>query len=91
MTHENSPSQADLQVLVFGPQAQAVGASAVSVAGVTFPAMASDVLRMIAEQHSELQSSIKVSRLAVNQNFAGDDTEIQFDDEVALIGLISGG
>lgn len=91
MTQEAPKSQEELQVLVFGPQAQTVGASSVAVTGVALPTTASDVLRLLAEQYSELQTSIKVSRLAVNQKFASDDTEIQVGDEVALIGLISGG
>lgn len=91
MAQETSGPQHQLQILVFGPQAQTVGASSVDLENVTLPTTASKVLRLLAEQHSELQTSIKISRLAVNQKFASDDTEIQADDEVALIGLISGG
>lgn len=91
MTQQTPQSKGELQVLVFGPQAQAVGASSVAVTGVTLPTTASVVLELLAEQHVELNSSIKISRLAVNQKFASDETEIQLGDEVALIGLISGG
>jgi len=35
--------------------------------------------------------SAKGCRLAVNHAFAGDDTPIRESDEVALIGLVSGG
>lgn len=72
-------------------QAQAVGGTSVVVDGVRFPIPVAEVLRRIGSQHESLQSSIGVSRLAVNQSFADADTLIRTGDEVALIGLISGG
>lgn len=78
-------------VLVFGPQAVQLGAGSARVGGVDFPIRACDLMGRIVEQFPTLESSIGVSRLAVNQEFVAGDSMIHAGDEVALIGLISGG
>jgi molybdopterin converting factor small subunit len=80
-----------LTVLIFGPQAHAIGAASVVVDEVTFPVSVAEIFQQLAIQHDGLRASIKLSRLAINHEFAGDEDMIQADDEVALIGMISGG
>lgn len=91
-----SPSTApvhvhDLPVLVFGMQARAIGSDRLTLANTESPIAASAVLSRIAETHPDLSASIGVSRLAVNHEFATAETLINEGDEVALVGLISGG
>lgn len=79
------------KVLVFGPQAIQLGEAVASVSGVEFPIQASELLEKLSAQFPALQPSMGVSRLAVNQEYVAVDGMIQAGDEVALIGLISGG
>lgn len=81
----------DLPVLVFGMQAHAVGSDRLMLTSIDSPIAAADVLTLIAETHPDLSASIGASRLAVNHEFATPETLIHEGDEVALVGLISGG
>ena len=78
-------------VLLFGPQAQLAGRReiAVDLAGET--ASADTVLAALGEAAEELRDSLRTSRLAVNHEFASGETAIHPGDEVALIGMVSGG
>lgn len=78
-------------VRVFGMQSQAIGADRLTLDDVRYPVLASHVLTRIAETYPELSGSIGASRLAVNHEFADSQTLIHCGDEVALVGLISGG
>ncbi|MEN0111214.1 MAG: MoaD/ThiS family protein [Planctomycetota bacterium] len=77
-------------VLLFGPQAQLAGASEIAVEVGEAPT-ADDVLAAIGAACEALRPSLGVSRLAVNHAFASGDTPVSASDEVALIGMVSGG
>jgi molybdopterin converting factor small subunit len=79
------------EVKLFGPQADAVGASSVPILiepGIT---RCSDLLQMLSEQHEALRHSIGVSRLAVDYDLAEPSTLLKGTEELALIGLVNGG
>ena len=79
-----------VEVLLFGPQAAIVGAER-AVVDVVDDATAADVLRELAHRAPGLEESLRTSRLAVNHEFAAADQPIATGDEVALIGMVSGG
>lgn len=79
-----------LNVLLFGPLADAAGARAIAVD----VAEGSDVACVLGQLHAaypRLRSLLGASRLAVNSAFAALNTPVQASDELALIGMVSGG
>lgn len=84
-------STCELHVLVFGPQAQSVDTERLVIAGIHFPITADALMSKIAEAYPDLAPSLGVSRIAINHAFAAPDSPIACGDEVALVGLISGG
>lgn len=80
-----------VDVLLFGPLADAAGADRVRVDLPNDQATANGVLAALHEAHPALRSGLGGCRLAVNHAFAQGPTPIRESDEVALIGLISGG
>ncbi len=78
------------RVLLFGPQKELAGKAAVDL---TLPpnTTVDDVLRLVAEAEPALADSIRSSRLAINHAFSREDQLIIEGDELALIGMISGG
>lgn len=79
-----------VRVLLFGPEAAALGRDSVSV---DLPADADCRLlrdRLQAE-YSALAPYLRAARLAVNHEFAPPDQPLNPADEVALIGLVAGG
>ena len=87
----NQQSSTELQVLVFGPQARMVGTDRLTLKELRLPTAANELLSRIGNRYPELAASLSVSRLAVNQEFVDTTALINTGDEVALIGLISGG
>ena len=79
------------RVKLFGPQARLAGCRELAVDLPESPSTCSMLRDALARTHQELAGSIPSSRLAVNHEYAGDDDPIQPGDEIALIGLISGG
>ena len=79
-----------VRVLLFGPQAALAGASAVDVTVADAPTP-TGLLAALSTQHPSLADSLGASRLAVNHEFADPASAIQPGDEVALIGMVSGG
>jgi molybdopterin converting factor small subunit len=79
-----------IAVLLFGPEAAAVGRDCVEVEA---PAAATcgDLRELLAAHHPALRRSLGAARFAVNSEFAPADRAIRPGDEVALIGLVSGG
>lgn len=49
------------------------------------------VLEALARESEALAPSLAASRLAVNHAFVGDEHALSPGDEVALIGMVSGG
>ncbi|TWT41424.1 MoaD/ThiS family protein [Botrimarina hoheduenensis] len=80
-----------VQVLLFGPQARLVGSPSLPVEILEDRITAARVLATLAESVPQLAASLPASRLAVNHEFAESHTPIKPGDEVALIGMVSGG
>ena len=80
----------NLTVKVFGPQARLLGREQVTVA-LDEPATCHDVRRALAATEPALAASLDASRFAVNHEYVKDEQRVAADDEVALIGMISGG
>jgi molybdopterin converting factor small subunit len=80
-----------VSVLLFGPQATLAGARSVDVEIPIEAPTASDIFTALREVAPALTGSLVSSRLAINHEFATADQTIQQGDEVALIGMVSGG
>jgi molybdopterin converting factor small subunit len=78
-------------VRLFGPQAALAGAQQLSVRLPGETASAGAVREQIALVAPMLAGSVIHSRVAVNHAFVADEALIGPDDEVALIGSVSGG
>ena len=79
-----------VRVLLFGPYADAVGAASVSVTLAGEPTCAA-VREGLARGHPALVGMMTGARFAVNGRFADERGVVREADEVALIGLVSGG
>ena len=79
-----------VRVLLFGPQADAAGRSAVEI-DLPEPADCRILGERLAEACPALAPTLPGSRFAVNQEFASPEQQIRPGDELALIGLVSGG
>ena len=77
-----------MRVLVFGPLREAIGAAAVDVAEA---ATAADVRRLVAKARPAAADLVQRCAVAVNGEYAVDDTPVSPGDEVALIPPVSGG
>ncbi len=80
-----------IKVLLFGPQAQIAGQSSIEIEVVGEAPTVADVLVALSEGEPALAPSLSVSRLAINQQFAAPGDAVRAADEVALIGMVSGG
>lgn len=78
-------------VKLFGPQARLVGRREIRVEATGPVVTCAAIRQVLAVVEPRLADSLAVSRLAVNQQFADDATRVQPQDELALIGMISGG
>lgn len=79
-----------LRVLIFGPQAAKAGRDhvAVTLAG---DRTCAAVIRAIAEACPVLAPTLAGARVAVNSRFADPEHIVREGDEIALIGMVSGG
>ncbi len=80
-----------VEVLLFGPLADLAGQNRVSVDAHGARPTAREVLDTLAQDQPRLRQTLSVCRVAVNHALANDETPIEPDDEVAIIGLFSGG
>jgi len=78
-------------VKLFGPAAEAAGASQVDVDIDGMTATATDVKNAIRSQHEAIGAYVDASRLAINHEFAAPNAAVSESDELALIGQVSGG
>jgi molybdopterin converting factor small subunit len=79
-----------LEVLLFGPEARVVGSDRAAVE-VGAGATCAEVKARLAEAYPGLRGTLGAARVAVNSEFAEAERRIGPGDEVALIGLVSGG
>lgn len=80
-----------VRVRLFGQQAELMAAREISVPVTESALTATSLLKAIAEAYPDLQQSLPVSRLAVDHQYIDDTQVIDPSQEIALIGLISGG
>ena len=78
-----------LTIKLFGPQAQLVGKRELVVTPAELTV--GSVLSAISQTYPELASTLSVSRLAVNQDWTAPEDPVRASDELALIGMVSGG
>ena len=79
-----------VHVKLFGPEARAAGAREIAV-DIPDGSTAGALRSAIADSCPALAASAPTIRIAVNCEFIDDDAPIGSDDEVALIGQVSGG
>jgi sulfur-carrier protein len=80
-----------INVLLFGPLAQRLERDSVSVQTPEERPTAAGVLTALEHAEPSLIPLLSACKLAVNHTFAHDQTPINEGDEVAVIGLVSGG
>lgn len=80
-----------VQVLLFGPQALAVGSDRVTIKLAAGDHTCAALRALLAESIPALRPTLPAARFAINSAFAPDTTRITATDEVALITLVSGG
>jgi len=80
-----------IDVLLFGPAAQAAKTNRLPVPVPDQPIALADLRSRIAETVPDLQRFLSASRFAVNHSFVDDQHQVTSADEVALIGMVSGG
>lgn len=81
----------NVTVKLFGAQAQLIGRREVIVPLDEAEATCAALRRGLAAAEPRLETSLTVSRFAINHEFAADEQPVQAGDAVALIGMISGG
>jgi MoaE-MoaD fusion protein len=79
-----------VRVLFFGLLKELIGKSADEIE-VCDGALVSDVLALYESQIPLLKSSLPSIAVAVNQQYAGPDTKLKDNDEIALLPPVSGG
>lgn len=79
-----------ISVKLFGAEALAAGA-AEAVIDLDMPATCAELRKAMRAQAPALAASLDWARFAVNGRYASDDEPIGPGDELALIGLVSGG
>lgn len=80
----------EVRVLLFGPEADALGRREAPVE-VPEPVTCARLKDALRRAHPALAPYLPAGRVAVNASFASPETRIAPGDEVALIGLVSGG
>jgi molybdopterin converting factor small subunit len=79
-----------VKIHLFGPQALSAGSRQLLL-DVGDNATCADLKQRIAQAVPDLVPSLPSSRIAINHEFADDDQAICDSDELALIGMVSGG
>lgn len=80
-----------IHVLLFGPMAQAASTARLAVPIDGDSIACADLRQRIIAVSPPLERLLPACRFAVNQSFADDTHIVTPDDEVALIGMVSGG
>ena len=77
-------------VRLFGPDARSVGEAQVEVE-LDNASTCAELRNELGAKYPSLKGSLDHARFAVNGEFAEDSRVIEASDEIALIGLVSGG
>jgi len=80
-----------ITVRLFGPEARLVGAGSVDLDLADATPSVANVRAALVAAYPALAGHLQRVRLAVNHEFADDATPVNENDEVALIGQVSGG
>jgi len=80
-----------LTVLLFGPYAEAVKESSVTVDIASSTCTAGEVKASLAQQYPKLRGLLSAAILSVNHQAVRPDHLVQESDELAVIGMVSGG
>lgn len=80
-----------LTVRLFGPEAKAVGTSSITVDAPRGRMTCAELRALLARAEPRLAASLRSARFAVNHAFADDDITVGDEDEIAIIGMVSGG
>jgi MoaE-MoaD fusion protein len=80
-----------ITIHLFGPLRAAAGRRDVSIEIGSGRATCGDIRARLTEGEAGLAPLLPACRFAVNHQFAGEDQEVGEGDEVALIGMTSGG
>jgi len=78
-----------VRIKLFGAEARAAGQREISVT--TAGGSCSELREKIADQCPQLRELLPKCRFAVNHEFVEADHFVRESDEIALIGLVSGG
>ena len=81
----------EIAVKLFGPAAQRVGARELRVTVEADRPTCAALRAAMGRVEPRLASLLQTGRLAVNQEFADDESRVSPGDEVALIAGVSGG
>lgn len=81
----------EVGILLFGPERAAAGMDRATVSVPSLPSTCAHIRRLLSEKYPALRPHLAANRFAINGEYAGDNAIIQEQDEVALIGLVSGG
>lgn len=79
-----------VKVLLFGPIAAAAGASE-CIVRLGDDRSSAAVLHRLGEDRPAIRPLLAGARLAINSAFAAPQTPVAANDELAVIGLVSGG
>ncbi len=91
MSAESSTAAFTYRVLLFGSEAAACGKSEVLVHGDDPAITVAELKTRLARAEPNLNLSFRAARIAVNHSFVTEATMVRPQDEVALIGIVSGG
>ncbi len=80
----------EITVRLFGAEAELAGQAQVTI-NVEDASTCGDLRRVLAKRHPSLAVRLPACRFAVNHEFAVEEHSVTEQDEVALIGLVSGG
>jgi MoaE-MoaD fusion protein len=88
--YSDGPPRMRVQILFFGMLKDVIGHSAETL-DLPDDGSVADVLRHLEVQAPRLKESLASLAVAVNQEYAGPETELKENDEVALLPPVSGG
>jgi len=80
-----------LPILLFGPLSLRAGVDRVEVPVKRFPLTCADLRVALAGAYPSLAELLPLHRFAVNGHFQPEGAPVGPEDEVALIGMVSGG
>lgn len=78
-------------VKLFGPVAKTAGATSAEIMATEPDMEVRQLIESLCHQKPLIAPMVRSSRIARNHSFAGENERVSFTDELALIGMVSGG